>query len=152
MTCAVTGKRAWRQGGGKANTANGGEIGSISGPKWHQRRSLLFFFFFENLLQSLCLFFFRIQQLNFPKLALMYQKSCYQITATNAAEDSQTRQCSPSFTACFLHCGWMVKYHKKLFSQFYLGLSWAKARLLAEYAVSCLNMALPLAKPKIKTF
>lgn len=58
MTCAVTGEEG-RKAGRKAkrknaNTANGGEIGSISGRKWDNHRSL---FFFENLLYSLCSFF-----------------------------------------------------------------------------------------------
>lgn len=58
MTCAATGEEGMEAGRQaerrKANTANGGEIGSISTPKWDNHHSLLFF---ENLLYSLCSFF-----------------------------------------------------------------------------------------------
>lgn len=96
MTCAVTGEEGMEAGREaerrKANTANGGEIGSISTPKWDNHHSLLFL----KTSYIPCVHFFRIQGLNLPRLTLMYQKSCYQITATNTAEDSQTRTCYTS--------------------------------------------------------
>lgn len=137
------GKRAGRQATRrKANMANGGEIGRYQ----DQTGITTAVCFLENPFYPSHVHLFTIQRLNSPRRLLMDQKSCYQITVT-------TRVTLPPQWLFFSWVWiWMGKYHKKLFSQFYLGRSRTKAPLLAEYAISCLNKTLPLAKSKIKTF
>lgn len=89
VTCAVTGKEgreaervAKRQ---KANTANGSEMGSISGPNGDNRHSSLFFC--KPLIFPV-LFFFQNSRAKFTKTGADVPEKPLQ-NGCNAAEDSQ---------------------------------------------------------------
>lgn len=115
----------------------------ISGPKRDNHRSLLF----------------RKPLLSYPCSSFQNSEDKFTTTTADVSEKLLPNYCNQNMLH-FLHggclaldCGFeWLNITKKLFSQFYLGLSRAKAPLLAEYAISCLNKPLPLAKSKIKTF
>lgn len=88
--------------------------------------------------------FFRIQELIHQGGCRCMRKGCYQMIAC-----LQTGKCYTSSTVS-LYCG--CEWLNITKSYFLLGLSRAKAPLLAEYTISCLNKTLPLATSEIRTF